>query len=359
MDPMQVMMQMMKQGKGGGKWGNGSQDTLARIHKMDDEVKVYVEGLPESAKWRELQKHCETAGHKPVLCEVTRGGKAVLAFKDAAGATEAIAGLDQTTLDGNTITADVWTKKEPSGDKPEGDRKKSWSNDSDKKSWSNDSDDAWQKMRGVEWDRKVYVAGLPSGANDQALEKHFADAGHKPESCAMMGAGKGVVAFSDASAAKDAIAALNQTTMDGSTITTDEWTKSSKPGGWSGKGNGNGGFSSMNMGNMNPMQAMMMAMMMGGKGGNSGGSGGCGGGGNQAPQDLGATCAISNVPDGITIDEFKENLKQAGNVKSAKFAGTGKAFVSFASVSEAKQCVSMFHGCEIGANRLQVHLGKQ
>merc|ERR1712039_818077 len=107
-----------------------------------------------------------------------------------------------------------------------------------------------------------------------------------------------------------------------------------------------------------------------GAGGGWGGKGACqqGGkgvsrpamkGGNQQPQDMGATCIVSNIPDEVPLDEFKENLTQAGNVKSAKFIGAGKALVSFATAAEANQCVGMFNGCDVGSAKLQVRLGKQ
>merc|ERR1719282_1655517 len=113
---------------------------------------------------------------------------------------------------------------------------------------------------------------------------------------------------------------------------------------------------------------------MGNCGGKGGGCGGCPGvmnqfggkaggwagkGANQAPQDLGATCVVSNIPDFIGQEEFQENLKQAGNIKSARFVGGGKAFVSFTTLAEANKCVQLFHGCDVGGALLECHLGKK
>merc|ERR1712217_460497 len=101
-------------GKGQGKgFGNDSfKQTMAKIQKMDDDTKVYVEGLPAGCSWKDLQKHFADAGHKSSLCEVMSGGKGVLVFKDVNAATEAIAALNQTTLKDKAISCDVWTKKE-------------------------------------------------------------------------------------------------------------------------------------------------------------------------------------------------------------------------------------------------------
>merc|ERR1712217_475264 len=103
-------------GKGQGKgWGNNSfKQTMQKIQKMDDENKVYVEGLPDGCSWKDLQKHFGDAGHKSKLCEVMRGGKGVLVFDDVSAATEAITVLDQTKMKDKVITCDVWTKKEKS-----------------------------------------------------------------------------------------------------------------------------------------------------------------------------------------------------------------------------------------------------
>merc|ERR1719291_131830 len=113
---------------------------------------------------------------------------------------------------------------------------------------------------------------------------------------------------------------------------------------------------------------------MGNCGGKGGGYGGCPGvmnqfggkaggwggkGANQAPQDLGATCVVSNIPDFIGQEEFQENLKQAGNVKSARFVAGGRAFVSFATSAEADKCVQLFNDCDVGGALLKVHRGKQ
>merc|ERR1719168_112321 len=96
---------------------------------------------------------------------------------------------------------------------------------------------------------------------------------------------------------------------------------------------------------------------MGNCGGKAGGWGGKGA--SQAPQDLGATCVVSNIPDFIGQEEFQENLKQAGNIKSARFVGGGKAFVSFTTLAEANKCVQLFHGCDVGRALLECHLGKK
>merc|ERR1712039_474488 len=88
-----------------------------------------------------------------------------------------------------------------------------------------------------------------------------------------------------------------------------------------------------------------------------GGTGGCGGKGSaQATQAAVSTCVVSSIHDGISLEEFRENLGQAGIVKSAKFTGGGRALVAFATAEEAKKCLGMFNGCDVGGAQLQVHL---
>jgi len=423
-----IMMSMMGKGKGGGKWGS-SQDTMAKITEADDDKKVYVEGLPDGADWRALQKHFASAGHKSALCEVTKGGRGVLVFKDVAAATDAISAMNATTMGDSTIATDVWTKKEKSDQKPDGGSKggRSWGSwGMGKGGGKGTMRDTMSKIKQNDDDKKVYVEGIPDGATWKELELHCSEAGHKPGLCEVMGQGRGVLLFKDSAAAQNALASLSGTTMGGSQLATDVWTKketsdgtSSSSGGGFGGGGGRGGKSkggkgkgwgggnsnmgmddmgmdgmgmgmnSMMQGGMNQMDGMnpmMMAMMMKGKGGGRGGCGGCGGnfgcqgggrqgggcqgggwqgggggggmGWNQPAKDLGTTCVIQNIPDFITIDEFKENLKQAGDVKNAKMIGGGKALVSYATAAEAQKCVGMFNGCDVGGTVLKVHLGK-
>merc|ERR1719282_946129 len=69
-------------GKGGKGWdmmgGMGGQSAWKRamdaINKIDPEKKLYVTGLPEEVKWKELIAHFTEAGHKPGLAETMRNG---------------------------------------------------------------------------------------------------------------------------------------------------------------------------------------------------------------------------------------------------------------------------------------------
>merc|ERR1712137_913195 len=75
-------------GKGSGKgWGKGKDGKMSpfkfameRIKKMDDTCKIFVQNLPEEAKWKELNAHFAAAGHKPLVCETYKGGRGVCAF---------------------------------------------------------------------------------------------------------------------------------------------------------------------------------------------------------------------------------------------------------------------------------------
>merc|ERR1711971_1078157 len=106
----------------------------------------------------------------------------------ASAAADAIAAMDQTTMNGKAITTDVWAKKEPSGEKKEsggkggGSKGGRWNSTN---TW-NDSKNTLAKIRQAEDDRKVYVEGIPEGATWKELDKHCADAGHRPGLCEVM-----------------------------------------------------------------------------------------------------------------------------------------------------------------------------
>jgi len=93
--------------KGDAKW-NKSMD---KLNKIEAESKVWIGGLKASTNWKKLEKHFQdTCGTKPKITEIMPKGKGCCAFEDADQASAAIAALNGTELDGNTIEVDVWTQ---------------------------------------------------------------------------------------------------------------------------------------------------------------------------------------------------------------------------------------------------------
>merc|ERR1712187_253789 len=84
-----------------------------------------------------------------------------------------------------------------------------------------------KKLQGIDPTCKVWIGGLSEMTTKQALTKHFADI-KKPKMVDMMKKGKAVVAYESEEDAVAAIAALNGTELNGSTIEVDVWTKSEK-----------------------------------------------------------------------------------------------------------------------------------
>lgn len=102
----QLFMQYYK-GKGGGKggWNTG-------LRAFPAEKKIWIGNLPEEGvTFRELQAHFEGSKFATVM-KGKGAGTGGVAFATAEEATAAIAKLNGSTLGGNQIVVDVWTKKE-------------------------------------------------------------------------------------------------------------------------------------------------------------------------------------------------------------------------------------------------------
>merc|ERR1740129_1428160 len=102
------------QGKGGGGGGKGYGKGNGRGGKgrlrAAAELKVWVGGLNEETKWKELQTHMDTAG-KSTWVEVFSGknaGTGAVVFKTAEEAANAIATLNGSELGGQAIIVDAW-----------------------------------------------------------------------------------------------------------------------------------------------------------------------------------------------------------------------------------------------------------
>merc|ERR1712228_344368 len=103
---------MGKGGKGKGKsWKTPFKQCMDRVKKIDPSCKVFVSGIPQDVKWKELQKHFEGSAIKPMLVETLKGGKGVAAFKNAAEAQQAMLSMNGTVMKGSTISCDSWQAK--------------------------------------------------------------------------------------------------------------------------------------------------------------------------------------------------------------------------------------------------------
>jgi RNA recognition motif-containing protein len=112
--PPWAMMQLLQW-----QWGKGKGGGLS---SFPAEKKVWIGGLPEdgSIAFKDLQEHFASVG-QPKFAAVMKGnsaGTGGVAFATPEEATEAIAKLNGSVLQGHTLVVDVWTKKEKEADAP-------------------------------------------------------------------------------------------------------------------------------------------------------------------------------------------------------------------------------------------------
>merc|ERR1712048_147944 len=84
---------------------------MKKLQSIDPTCKVWVGGLAEKTTKQALTKHFADI-KKPKIVDMMRKGKAVVAYDSEEDAVAAIAALNSTELDGNTLEVDVWTKPE-------------------------------------------------------------------------------------------------------------------------------------------------------------------------------------------------------------------------------------------------------
>jgi len=82
-----------------------------KLKNIDPSLKVWVGGLSEKTTWKALEKHFSEVA-KPAVTDIMKKGKGVVAYKTEEEVASAIATLNGSELDGNTIEVDVWTKPE-------------------------------------------------------------------------------------------------------------------------------------------------------------------------------------------------------------------------------------------------------
>jgi len=84
------------------------------MYWVDPTLKVWIGGLPEDLKWKELQTHMNQAG-KTEWVEVFSGkgkGTGAVVYNNVDDAQNAIATLNGSELQGSTIMVDPWVRAE-------------------------------------------------------------------------------------------------------------------------------------------------------------------------------------------------------------------------------------------------------
>merc|ERR1712048_274685 len=84
---------------------------MKKLQSIDPTCKVWIGGLAEKTTKQALTKNFADI-KKPKIVDMMRKGKAVVAYESEEDAVAAIAALNATELDGNTLEVDVWTKPE-------------------------------------------------------------------------------------------------------------------------------------------------------------------------------------------------------------------------------------------------------
>merc|ERR1712224_404901 len=98
----------MKGMKGYGKGPTPFKITMDKILQVPPAQKIFVQGIPEGSRWKDLEKAFAEAGHKPVFCEVMNQGRGVCTFGDEEKTIAAIAAMDQATMGTSTLSCDAW-----------------------------------------------------------------------------------------------------------------------------------------------------------------------------------------------------------------------------------------------------------
>jgi len=223
-------------GKGKGK-GKGKEENplvrknLDKLGKIEAERKVWVGGLKKETKRGELFKHFKEHA-KPHLFEIMPKGTACVAFKTAEDAQTAIDILNNSELDGKEIQVDVWTQKEKK-ERPEGEKKerrpkvkKSLLKTSFVKGGQVKVDSKMKlKLKEVDHSLKAWVGGLSEKTTWKKLKEHFKEMGCEVDLCDLMKKGTACVTFKAEDDVSSAVAVVNGTELDESTLTVDVWTK--------------------------------------------------------------------------------------------------------------------------------------
>jgi len=195
--------------------------------------------LSEQTSWKTLEKHFEASVAKPAITEIMGKGSAVVSYKSVEQVSEAVAALDGSELDGNSIQVDVWVEK-PKSERPP--RKaapklkpqpkqvaqprkvmlKTGTKGAAKGKGKGD-DKMKERLAAFKATQKVWIGGLAESTTWKELEKHLAEIA-KPKVTHIY-RGKGVAAYENEEDATTVIAALNGSELGGNMLEIDTWTK--------------------------------------------------------------------------------------------------------------------------------------
>jgi len=207
-----------------------------KLKNTDASLKVWIGGLSEKTSWKTLEKHFEASVAKPAITEIMGKGSAVVSYKSVEQVSEAVAALDGSEVDGNSIQVDVWVEK-PKSERPP--RKAAPMKPKPKqvaqprkvllkgagkgKGKSKGDDKMKEKLATFQASQKVWIGGLAESTTWKELEKHLAEIA-KPKVTHIY-KGKGVAAYANEEDATTVIAALNGSELGGNVLEIDTWTK--------------------------------------------------------------------------------------------------------------------------------------
>jgi RNA recognition motif-containing protein len=240
--PVKAQGKGKNSGKSSGK-GSGpakSNEVLKKLRGWDTAKKAWVGGLAKKTTWKLLKKHFEDADLKPELVDVNeKKGTAVVCFNDEDDVQTAVTALNGSELDGKTIEVDVWEKL-PKEETPEGEEKPKRKREKKVKKPKFNIKNMIQgkngkpkskmadKLKAIDSSLKVWVGGLKEGTTFKEISKHFEEQFAKPHLIDILPKNRAVVTFKEADDVASAIAIVNNTELNGSTLEVDAWTKPEK-----------------------------------------------------------------------------------------------------------------------------------
>jgi len=216
--------------------GKGMDDkTKEKLRKFDASKKVWVGGMSNTTTWKKLDKHFrETGDLKPAVVDVNeKKGTGVVCFDNEDDVNTAVAVLNGSELDGNTLEVDVWTKMEKTpkeeGDEDKPKRKKQPKNSGVKKMQLNVKkplSKIAEKLKAIDFSLKVWVGGLTEKTTFKELSKHFEEKFAKPHLVDILAkGGRAVVTYESTDDVASAVAIVNGSELNGNIIEVDVWTK--------------------------------------------------------------------------------------------------------------------------------------
>jgi len=219
--------------------GKGTVDkTKEKLRTFQASQKLWVGGMSKTTTWKKLEKHVkEVAELKAAVVDVNeKKGTGVVCFKNEDDVSTAVALLNGSELDGETIEVDVWTKTEkpPKEDGEDGDEKKQKKKKKNKKSGTKQVQKkplskVAEMLKTVDPSLKVWVGGLSEKTTAKSLSKHFEEMFSKPKLFDIMAkGGRGVVTYETEDDVASAVGIVNGSELDGNVLEVDVWTKPEK-----------------------------------------------------------------------------------------------------------------------------------